>query len=122
MKNVLIAEDDAVMVRLLEYTLKKSGFNTIICRDGSSVFSRISARKPDLGIFDLMLPGKSGLELIREFKADSELARVPLIVVTGQGKGSTKDELLAAGAVSVFTKPFSPTALMARVNELLDES
>ena len=122
MKNVLIAEDDAVMVRLLEYTLKKSGFNTIICRDGSSVFSRISARKPDLGIIDLMLPGKSGLELIREFKADSELARVPLIVVTGQGKGSTKDELLAAGAVSVFTKPFSPTALMARVNELLDES
>ncbi len=122
MKNVLIAEDDAVMVRLLEYTLKKSGFNTIICRDGSSVFSRISARKPDLGIIDLMLPGKSGQELIREFKADSELARVPLIVVTGQGKGSTKDELLAAGAVSVFTKPFSPTALMARVNELLDES
>lgn len=122
MKNVLIAEDDAVMVRLLEYTLKKSGFNTIICRDGSSVFSRIRARKPDLGIIDLMLPGKSGLELIREFKADSELARVPLIVVTGQGKGSTKDELLAAGAVSVFTKPFSPTALMARVNELLDES
>ena len=122
MKNVLIAEDDAVMVRLLEYTLKKSGFNTIICRDGSSVFSRISARKPDLGIIDLMLPGKSGQELIREFKADSELARVPLIVVTGQGKGSTKDELLAAGAVSVFTKPFSPTALMARVSELLDES
>ena len=86
------------------------------------MFSRIRARKPDLGIIDLMLPGKSGLELIREFKADSELARVPLIVVTGQGKGSTKDELLAAGAVSVFTKPFSPTALMARVNELLDES
>ncbi len=122
MKNVLIADDDAVMVRLLELTMRKSGFSVTICRDGPSVLQRVFDRKPDLGIIDLMLPGMSGLELIREFKSDSSLRDIPLIVVTGQGKGSTKSELLRVGAVSVFTKPFSPTALTSRVRELLSDA
>ena len=65
-----------------------------------------------------MLPGMSGLELIKELKADPSLQSILFIVVKIQGKERTKDELLRVGTVSVFTKPFSPTALTQRVREL----
>lgn len=120
MKKILIADDDAVMLRLLEWNLRREGFKITFCRDGPSVVIKVNERLPDLAIIDLMLPGKSGLELIREFKTDPNLKALPIIVVTGQGKGSTKEELLEAGAASVFTKPFSPTSLIAKVNELLE--
>jgi DNA-binding response OmpR family regulator len=121
MKCILIAEDDAVTVRLLQHNLHRSNFKTLVCRDGTSVGKRMAAGKPDLAILDLMLPGKSGFELIIEFKSDPELAEIPLVVVTGQGKETLRDELLAAGAADVFTKPFSPTALLACINRLIGE-
>lgn len=120
MKKVLIAEDDPVMVKLLELSLKKGGFDVIICREGLCVQTRTLQESPDLVIFDLLLPGKSGLELIQSFKEHPTLSHLPIIVVTGQGKECTKDELLAAGANQVYTKPFSPKKLTSAINELLE--
>jgi DNA-binding response OmpR family regulator len=119
MKTILIADDDPVMVKLLEFNLKRAGHRVEICREGLSVVAKACDVRPDLAIFDLMLPGRSGLELIVDFKGDGELAEIPIIVVTGQGKGSTRHELLKAGASTVFTKPFSPTILINRISELL---
>ncbi len=119
MSNILIADDDPVMVKLLEFNLKRSGYTVTVCREGLSVMPQAMEKRPVLAIFDLMLPGRSGLELIHDFKDSKELAELPIIVVTGQGKGSTKQELLGAGASTVFTKPFSPTILMSRIDELL---
>jgi DNA-binding response OmpR family regulator len=121
MKTVLIADDDPVMVKLMEYNLRRAGFGVLVCHEGLSVFARVKAERPDLIMLDVMLPGRSGLELLRDIKADSELANLPVVVVTSQGKNSTQDELMAAGALNVFTKPFSPTMLMARVRQVLGE-
>jgi len=121
MKTILIADDDPVMVKLLEFTLQRAGFGVLVCREGLSVIARVRAGRPDLIVLDVMLPGRSGLELLRDFKEDAELAKLPVVVVTSQGKNSTQDELLAAGALNVFTKPFSPTMLIARLRELLHE-
>jgi len=120
MKTVLIADDDVVMLKLLSYHLVKAGYAVIRCHDGLGVMEKLEDGRPDLAIFDLMLPGKSGLELIHEFKAAPVLALIPLLVVTGQGRGSTRNELMEAGADQVFTKPFSPTALVSRIRELLE--
>jgi two-component system alkaline phosphatase synthesis response regulator PhoP len=119
MTKLLIADDDPVMVKLLEFNLRRGGFTLVQCREGLSVVTQAREHKPSLAIFDYMLPGRSGLELIQDFRSDPELEHTPIIVVTGQGKGSTKDELLAAGANEVFTKPFSPTLLLNRINELI---
>ena len=120
MSNILIADDDPVMVKLLEFNLKRSGYSVTVCREGLSVMPRALDHRPVLAIFDLMLPGRSGLELIHDFKESDDLSDIPIIVVTGQGKGSTKQELLGAGASTVFTKPFSPTILINRIHELLE--
>jgi DNA-binding response OmpR family regulator len=122
MKTILIADDDPVMVKLLEFNLRRAGYATLVCVEGLSVCERARVNSPDLVILDMMLPGRSGLELLHDFKADPALAALPVVVVTSQGKNSTQEELLGAGALNVFTKPFSPTILMARLRELLGQS
>lgn len=117
-KTVLIADDDPVMIKLLEFNLVRAGYDTVACREGNSVLSSALEIRPEVAIIDLMLPGRTGLELIGDFRRHGKLAGVPIIVVTAQGRGSTKEELLAAGADSVFTKPFSPSLLLAKVEEL----
>jgi DNA-binding response OmpR family regulator len=122
MKKILIADDDPMMVKLLEFNLRRAGFDLIICREGSTVVARAHAEQPDLIILDVMMPGRTGLEIVADLKADSVLAGLPVLIVTSEGKNSTLDELLAAGAANVYTKPFSPTMLIDRVRELLGES
>jgi len=122
MKKILIADDDPMMVKLLEFNLRRAGFDLIVCREGSTVLARAQAELPDLIILDVMLPGRTGLELVGDLKADPVLAGLPVLIVTSEGKSSTLDSLLAAGAANVYTKPFSPTMLIDRVRQLLGES
>jgi DNA-binding response OmpR family regulator len=122
MKTILIADDDPMMVKLLEFNLRRAGYQVLVCREGLSVCERVRASHPDLVILDVMMPGRTGLELLRDFKADPALAEVPALIVTSEGKSSTETDLLEAGALNVFTKPFSPTMLLDRVRQILGES
>ncbi|HVU38879.1 MAG TPA: response regulator [Opitutales bacterium] len=121
MKTILIADDDPMMVKLLEFNLRRSGYTVLVCREGLSVCDKARANHPDLIILDVMMPGRTGLELLHDLKADALLAPVPVLVVTSEGKSSTETSLLAAGALNVYTKPFSPTMLLDRVRQLLGE-
>ncbi len=119
MNRILIAEDDPVMAKLVEFNLKKAGFELMICPDGSSVIDRISDWGPDLAIFDLNLPGKSGLELSQYIQDTPALSHIPVIIITGQGKESSFEELYEAGVKKIFSKPYSPTALAETIRTLL---
>jgi len=122
MKTILIADDDPMMAKLLEFNLRKAGYTVLVCREGLSVCERARTEHPDLIMLDVMLPGRTGLELVHDIKADPALMAIPVVIVTSEGKGSTQDELLAAGAANVYTKPFSPTMLLERVRQLLGET
>ncbi len=111
-----------MMVKLLEFNLRRSGYAVVVCREGLSVCERLRVERPQMAILDVMLPGRTGLELLRDFKADPELSKLPVVIVTSEGKGSTQDDLLAAGALNVYTKPFSPTMLMERVRQLIGDA
>ncbi len=121
MKKILIAEDDPVMSKLLEFNLKRAGYLVISCADGETVLETVKDNPPNLALFDLNLPGISGLELSRHFQADENLADIPRIVVTAQGKDSVFEDLYASGIRKVFTKPFSPSTLNEAIEELLSE-
>ena len=68
-----MAEDDLVMAKLLEFNLQRAGFEVMVCGDGGDVLERTRVLSPDLAVFDLNLPGKTGLELSLAFQADAAL-------------------------------------------------
>lgn len=119
MSTILIADDDPLMIRLLEYNLKRLSCRLIICREGLGAEHLVKIERPDLAIIDVMLPGKDGFELIQSIRSDEDLKDMPLIVVTGHGEHQVHQELLDIGADRVFTKPFAPSLLQSAVTELL---
>lgn len=121
MSTILIADDDPLMIRLLEYNLKRLKARIIIAREGLGAEHLVKVERPDLAIIDVMLPGKDGLSLIQSIRADDDLKDMPLIVVTGHGEHHIIRQLLDAGANHVFTKPFAPSLLESTVQELLQD-
>lgn len=107
------------MAKLLEFNLKREGFQLMICTDGTTVLDRINDWRPDLAIFDFNLPGKTGLELSLIFREREALKDIPIIIITGQGKELARDALIEAGVNEVFTKPYSPTVLAETIRRLL---
>ena len=120
--NILVAEDDPVMAKLLEFTLMQENYTVTICRMGDTVVEKAKQHKPDLLLVDYILPRMTGDQIAAAFKQDPELSDVPIIVVTGQGRESVRNEMLNIGVQEVFTKPFSPIALMGVIKKYLEQT
>lgn len=112
MKNVLIIEDDINIADLERDYLKLNGYLTDIETDGDRACTKALTGKYDVIIVDLMLPGKSGFEIIKEVRSKYE---IPIIVVSARMEDIDKIRGLDYGADDYLTKPFSPAELAARI-------
>ena len=112
MKNILIIEDDSNIAELERDYLRLNGYTAEIENDGAAALTRAMAGAFDVLIVDLMLPGRSGLEIIREVRRKYEM---PIIVVSAHSEDIDKIRALELGADDYMTKPFSPAELAARV-------
>lgn len=115
--KILIAEDDQLMLKTLEFRLKKDGHQVILSRDGQEAMEMITSHEPDLVITDIMMPYSSGLELIGFIKEKFQ-NRIRTIILSGMGQENVVLEAFKLGAVDFITKPFSPSELSMRVNRL----
>lgn len=114
--KILIAEDDLVCRRLLETFLKNSGYEVISARDGQEAWALMQAAdSPSLLIADWMMPVMSGIDLCRRIRAQAELKRVYIILLTSLSGKERIIEGLAAGANDYVTKPFHQAELKARI-------
>ena len=116
-KHLLIVEDDAHIRLGLCDALRSEGYEITDCRDGGQASALFKQSKPDLVILDIMLPGKSGYDLCREFRAGK--SRVPILMLSAKGQEIDKVVGLELGADDYVTKPFSLRELLARVHALL---
>ena len=114
--EILVVEDEETLSESIRYHLEREGFATTIEADGSRAVGVIRRRPPDLVVLDLMLPGMSGLDVLRSLRASST---VPVIIVTAKDTESDKVAGLELGADDYVTKPFSMRELVSRVRALL---
>lgn len=118
-KRILIVEDEADIVELVTYNLRKQGYDTESAGSGREGLEKIRRGRYDLVVLDLMLPEMDGLELCRMLKADGGLRDIPIIMLTAKSEEIDKIVGLELGADDYMTKPFSPRELVARVKAVL---
>ncbi len=107
------------MLRLIQLSLAKSGCDIITARDGSEALALASREKPDLIVMDVVMPVMDGRTALARLKSDPATAGIPVILLTARGLNMTPADAEALGAACYFTKPFSPTQLLAAAQRLL---
>lgn len=112
MLNVLIVEDEPSYVEALQVTLEVEGFHVSAALDGRTALVQFRSSRPDVILLDLMLPGLSGLDVLRRIRAESE---TPVIVVSAKDTESDIVTALELGADDYLTKPYSARELVARI-------
>ncbi len=120
--HILIVDDEADLVELVSYNLRKEGFVADSASDGEAALAKIRKDTYDLVVLDLMLPGIQGVELCRILRNDPKTANIPVIMLTAKGEEIDKIVGLEIGADDYITKPFSPRELVARVKAVLRRS
>lgn len=114
--DILVAEDDPIVAKLLSHTLTRRGFNVHHALDGRQASKLVqSMAPPRLALLDLMLPYVSGFELITQIRAMPLWSEVPIIVLTSMSQEGSAVRALDAGANDYIVKPFRPDELVARV-------
>lgn len=117
MTKVLVVDDEPALVTLTTYNLEQAGYSVISANDGQNIVPIIKNEQIDLVLLDVMLPYKSGIELLREIR--SEKITVPVILLTALDAEVDKIVGLEMGADDYITKPFSPRELLARIKAVL---
>jgi DNA-binding response OmpR family regulator len=114
--DILIAEDDPIVAKLLNHTLSRRGFTVHYASDGQQAAELIrSMAPPRLVLLDVMLPHYNGFELIAQIRAIPAWRAVPIIVLTSMSQEGSVVRALEAGANDYIVKPFRPDELVARV-------
>ncbi len=122
MAKVLVVEDDESIRSLIKLTLQQFQYETEAFEDAEHAWEYLQNESADIGIFDLMLPGMSGLELIEKIRKDEHLYDFPVIILTAKDSEIDKVIGLDQGADDYMTKPFSVLELTARIRSLLRRS
>jgi CheY-like chemotaxis protein len=116
-RRILIVEDHPTMREAMRLVLEGEGFAIEEAADGQTALAAIRERPPDLLFLDLNIPGVAGAEVLRVAKADPAFTgRVVIVTATGE---EGRAEAMRLGADEYFTKPFSPTALLRTVEQVL---
>jgi two-component system cell cycle response regulator DivK len=120
-KKVLCVEDNSVNMLLVSRIVEAEGHELIMAEDAQTAESILDGMTPDIILLDINLPGKNGLELAREFKADDNLAEVPLIATTAQVLVGDRERCLEAGCDDYLPKPLDIRRLREILRQYLND-
>jgi two-component system phosphate regulon response regulator PhoB len=119
MGSILVVEDESAIAELVAINLRHAGFAVTLAADAERAQAAVDRELPDLVLLDWMLPGQSGVQLARRWRADARTRDLPVIMLTARAEESDKIAGLDAGADDYLTKPFSPKELLARIRAVL---
>lgn len=118
-RKVLIVDDEQAIRDMLRLALESAGYLCLEAENIQQAFTLIVDQRPDVILLDWMMPGGSGIELLRRMKREDSLGEIPVIMLTAKTTEDNKIQGLDVGADDYITKPFAPRELIARIKALL---
>ena len=119
MKKILIADDKPEVVELVRVTLEREDYEIVDASNGKEALRKARVEKPDLVLLDIVMPKMDGFEVCRKLKKDPEIKDIPILMLTAKGQEVDKKRGREVGATDYITKPFSPSALLIKIEEIL---
>ena len=116
---IFCVDDDNTIREIEVYTLLQTGFEAKGFADGEALFEALKTETPDLIVLDIMLPGKDGMEILKEIRSNPETDRIPVIMATAKGTEIDKIQGLDKGADDYLVKPFGPMEMVSRIKAVL---
>jgi two-component system alkaline phosphatase synthesis response regulator PhoP len=117
-KKILIADDEPDILEILQYNLQAEGFEVTTAKNGNEAIDKAKRIQPDLIILDIMMPGKTGMEVCNTLRAQPGFKNTLIIFLTALSDEGTEIKGLETGADDYLTKPVSPKVLVSKVNAL----
>jgi CheY-like chemotaxis protein len=117
-----VADDDGVTRRLLTMLLERHGFQVLVAEDGQAALRQVRHGKPRIVFLDASMPALDGYEVCRQIRQDASDPEPTVIMLTAAGQDSDRRRAAAAGVNEFLTKPFSPSKLAARLQQLTLEA
>ena len=117
--KILVVDDDAISLELMEAMLVPNGYEIITANDGSKAVAIIVEQKPDLILLDIMMPGLDGYSTLAKIKENKTISKIPVVMLTAMGYQLNKELALQIGAVGYITKPVDLPELLKTISRLL---
>ncbi len=118
-KQILLIEDEVNIAEAIRFILARDGWQIDVLTDGAAAEAAIARMRPDMLILDLMLPGKTGLQILTDLRANPDFATLPVLMLTAKGQGRDRDAAERAGVSAFMTKPFDNNEIRAIVRGFL---
>ena len=117
-KHVVLVEDELNIAEAIRFVLSNEGWRVETLANGGNAVEIIRNARPDLVMLDVMLPGKSGFEILHDLRADPETENLPVLMLTARGQSRDREMAEKAGVSRFMTKPFSNAEMLDAVREL----
>jgi DNA-binding response OmpR family regulator len=121
-KKILVIDDEPSVVKMVEFRLKKDGYNVITAGDGMTGLEKAKTEKPDLIFLDVSMPLMTGHEVLAELKKSSDTESIPVIMFTARGEIEDIERSSMEGAADYIVKPYDPAVLLSKARKALGES
>lgn len=118
-QTILVVDDEKDLLDLIEYNLKKEGFDVLKAENGEEGIAVAKEKNPDLVLLDIMMPKMDGMQAVEEMRKDDQLKNIPIIFLTARSDEKTEVEGLNKGGDDYITKPISTTKLISRIKAVL---
>jgi two-component system, OmpR family, alkaline phosphatase synthesis response regulator PhoP len=118
-RNILVVDDEPYIGRIIQLKLEETPYDVAVCQDGESALQRLRTDDPvDLILLDIMMPQMTGFEVLARLREIPHRGQTPVIMLTGKGQSTDREQAASLGARDFLTKPFSPKKLLARIDEI----
>jgi DNA-binding response OmpR family regulator len=117
-KKIVVVEDEPNITEAISFILSRDGWEVATHANGETAADAVRAAAPDAVVLDVMLPGRSGYEILQDLRADPAFAALPVLMLTARGQKKDRDLADKLGATRFMTKPFSNAEMLKALREI----